>query len=387
MNVLDILILIIAILFGLNGFFRGFIHQVFFAVAIFAGIFGGMHLGPYVGKVFSIFTEDGDLLGLLGFALTFVLIVTTVSLLGRLVHRGFRLLALGWLDHVLGAVFGVGAAFLLVAFGVYVLKALLPADSKFIQGSAFAPHARQVAQRMLALVPEHLTKRFEEKLRELREKRVAKALRQEPAKPPPVPPGYQVISPGSKAPAPQAALASGLVDLRSAAPRVKLDLRYATTENFLRQKLYPKARCYLQRSVAERLKRVAARLRRRQLGLKVWDCYRPLSVQWQMWKASPKPGYVADPRQGSNHNRGAAVDLTLVDAKGRDLWMPTDFDDFSPRAHHGAAAPKAAEKNRKILRDAMLAVGFVPLSTEWWHYDAPDASRFPILDIPLHLLP
>jgi D-alanyl-D-alanine dipeptidase/uncharacterized membrane protein required for colicin V production len=387
MNVLDILILIIAILFGLNGFFRGFIHQLFFAVAVFAGIFGGMHLAPYVGKVFSIFTEDSDLLRLLGFALSFVLIATTVSLLGRLVHRGFRLLALGWLDHILGAVFGVGAAFLLVAFGVYLLKALLPADSKFIQGSAFAPHARQVAQRMLALVPEHLTKRFEEKLREIREKRQAKALHREPAKPPPPQPGYQVIAPSPKAPASQAALASGLVDLRGAAPRIKLDLRYATTDNFLRQKLYPTARCFLQRPVAQRLKRVAERLRRRKLGLKVWDCYRPLSVQWKMWQASPKPGYVGDPRQGSNHNRGAAVDLTLVDARGRGLWMPTDFDDFSPRAHHGAEAPKAAEQNRRMLRDAMLAEGFVPLSTEWWHYDAPDASRYPILDIPFHLLP
>jgi D-alanyl-D-alanine dipeptidase len=385
MNVLDILILIIAILFGLNGFFRGFIHQLFFGVAVFAGILGGMHLAPYVGKVFSVFTGDTDLLRLLGFALSFVLIATTVSLLGRLVHRGFRLLALGWLDHILGAVFGVGAALFLVAFGVYVLQALLPAESRFVRGSAFAPHARQVAERMLALVPEHLTRRFEEKLREIRAKRLAKAAKQEVVKPlPPAPVG--TVS-GPKALSTQAALSNGLVDLKSVAPFVKVDLRYATTDNFLHQKLYPTARCFLQRSVAKRLKRVAERLRRRKLGLKVWDCYRPLSVQWKMWQASPRPGYVADPRQGSNHNRGAAVDLTLVDAQGRDLWMPTDFDDFSPRAHHGAQAPKAAQQNRRILRDAMLAEGFVPLPTEWWHYDAPDASRYPVLDIPLHLLP
>jgi D-alanyl-D-alanine dipeptidase len=119
------------------------------------------------------------------------------------------------------------------------------------------------------------------------------------------------------------------------------------------------------------------------MGLKLWDCYRPSAVQQQMWNAAPAPGYVADPRLGSNHNRGAAIDLTLVDARGRDLWMPTDFDEFSPRAHGNAPAPKAAARNRKILRDAMAAEGFLPLLTEWWHFDAPDAASYPVLNIPL----
>jgi len=385
MNVLDALIVIVAILFALNGFFRGFIHQIFFLLAIFAGIAGAMHLSPFVGEIFSIFTKNPDFLRLLGFALSFVVIAALVGLLGRLVHRGFRLLALGWLDHVLGAVFGLGAALLFTAFGVYVLKALLPSDNKLVRGSTFAPHAEKVARGMLAIVPVHLQTRFREKLEEIRKRREAK-----PGKPtePSSPASYTVIAPkGPPASAEKRAFGTDLVDVRKYVPGIRLEMRYATTHNFLKQKLYRRGRCYLKTAVAIRLGRVQKRLRKKGLGLKVWDCYRPLAVQWKMWNAVPKPGYVADPREGSNHNRGAAVDVTLVDAKGRALWMPTDFDEFSPRAHHGAEAPTAAVRHRQILREAMTAEGFAPLPTEWWHYDAPEAQNAPILDVPLELLP
>jgi D-alanyl-D-alanine dipeptidase len=384
MNVLDVLILILVVLLGLNGFFQGFIHQLFFFAAIFAGVAGAMHLSPYVGQLFSVFTQNQDVIRLLGFALTFVLITVLVGLFGRLIHRGFRLLALGWLDHVLGAVFGVTAALLLTAFGVYVLKALLPSDSQFVRGSTFAPTAEEVVKRMLALVPEHLQKRFEEKLQELRRRRQEKRAPGAAGAPRP---GLTVIAPTTPAPQPKTTLETGLVDIRKVSKTIRLDLRYATTDNFLKQKLYNLGRCLLRPAVAKRLARVERSLRRRGLGVKVWDCYRPLAVQWKMWNVAPKPGYVADPRQGSNHNRGAAVDLTLVDKNGNALWMPTDFDDFSERAHHGAKAPAAAARNRRLLRDAMRKEGFRPLPTEWWHYDAPRAESFPLLDVPIEMVP
>src|SRR5262249_51189791 len=154
--------LILAILFGLHGFYRGFIHQVFFILAVFAGIYGGMYASVFVGKIFSPFTDSADAQRLLGFALSFVLITVIVVLIGGVVRRGFWLLALGLFDHLLGAVFGVASAALLTAFGVFVLKALLPADSTFVRESAFAPHAQELASKMLALVPESLQKRFEE---------------------------------------------------------------------------------------------------------------------------------------------------------------------------------------------------------------------------------
>jgi D-alanyl-D-alanine dipeptidase len=323
----------------------------------------------------------------LGFALSFLLISTAVSLIGKLLHRGFRLVALGWADHLLGAVFGAGAALMVVAFGVYVMKALLPADSKFVRGSALAPHAESVARAMLGLVPEGLQRRFDEKLREVRARRVSGAL---PAAAVPrpgvlVPPVVSTVVPAPRTPprvAPAVARRSDLVDVRSVAKSIRVDLRYATVENFLKRRLYSTSRCLLAGPVAKRLARVQRRLARRALSLKLWDCYRPLSVQRELWAAAPNPAYVGDPNVGSNHNRGAAVDVTLVDRSGNELAMPTDFDEFSKRAHHDAQVPPGQARNRALLRKAMTREGFVPLATEWWHFDAPDALDFPILDAP-----
>lgn len=174
-------------------------------------------------------------------------------------------------------------------------------------------------------------------------------------------------------------------------PGVVLDLRYASTRNFTHKRVYPIARCLLRRAVAARLARVQARLARRGLGLELWDCYRPISVQQRFWKLVPDPRYVArpvvrngKPVSGSKHNRGAAVDLTLVDARGRELEMPTDHDDFSAKAHLDyAGASAAARRNRAILRRAMEAEGFTALATEWWHYDGPGWRRYPLSNQPL----
>jgi D-alanyl-D-alanine dipeptidase len=178
-----------------------------------------------------------------------------------------------------------------------------------------------------------------------------------------------------------------LVDVHALHPKIRFDLRYATPTNFTKRVIYPVARCFLRRAVAERLAQVQDDLARDGLGLKVFDCYRPLSAQRLLWSLVPDERYVANPAQGSRHNRGAAVDLTLVTASGAALPMPTDFDDFSERAHRGfAGLDEAPRRNRERLERAMTAHGFVPLATEWWHFDAPDWADYRLLDVDLRTL-
>lgn len=179
-----------------------------------------------------------------------------------------------------------------------------------------------------------------------------------------------------------------LVDIRTVNPNIRLDIRYATTNNFLKRKLYPVARCVLRASVAQKLSQVQKKLEKMGLGLKVYDCYRPLSVTRQMWEVLPDSRYVANPAQGSRHNRGAAVDLTLVDRNGKELEMPTGFDNFTEKAsrdYRGGSA--ASRRNSQLLEKVMEEGGFVPLSTEWWHFDAEDWQKFVILDVPLQSIP
>ena len=172
-----------------------------------------------------------------------------------------------------------------------------------------------------------------------------------------------------------------LVDLAEIAPSFVIDNRYATTDNVTGIRLYPANTIYLERSAAERLARVQASLRGRGLGLKVFDGYRPLAIQKALWKVKPDPRYVADPAKGSRHNRGSAVDITLVDAEGRELPMPSGFDEFSERSHL-AFMDAAGDllSNRETLQKAMRAEGFLPLATEWWHFDAPGWRAFPVMD-------
>jgi zinc D-Ala-D-Ala dipeptidase len=177
-----------------------------------------------------------------------------------------------------------------------------------------------------------------------------------------------------------------LVDVEKLSSGIRLDIRYATPDNFTHQAVYPVAACFLRRDAAERLARVESALEAEGLGLKVFDCYRPLSVQQKFWQLVPDDRYVANPAKGSRHNRGCAVDLTLVDASGRELAMPTAFDDFTERAHRDAPASPEAAANRKKLEDAMTAQGFVGLPTEWWHFDAPGWKDAPLLDVPIESL-
>lgn len=181
-----------------------------------------------------------------------------------------------------------------------------------------------------------------------------------------------------------------LVDIGSVNRNIKLDIRYATTNNFLKRKLYKDARCILRAGVAQKLAQVQEDLQKRGLGLKVYDCYRPLSVTKQMWAVLPDGRYVANPVRGSRHNRGAAVDLTLVDSKGKELEMPTGFDDFTEKAwrtYSGNKVSENARKNSKILEDVMVKYGFVSLPTEWWHFDVKGWEGFSLLDVSFGAVP
>ncbi len=175
------------------------------------------------------------------------------------------------------------------------------------------------------------------------------------------------------------------VDVATLIPRAVLDVRYATADNFTGQVLYPAARCLLRPEAAARLAKAAARLEKQGYRLRLYDCYRPLSVQWKMWKVFPKPGFVADPRTGSIHNRGGAVDVGLSAEDGSELQLPTAFDAFVPEAAAGATAgiPEDRRLRRDRLRAAMEAEGFVVNPKEWWHYSVRDARAFPLLDVPL----
>ncbi|MBI3070487.1 MAG: M15 family metallopeptidase [Deltaproteobacteria bacterium] len=181
--------------------------------------------------------------------------------------------------------------------------------------------------------------------------------------------------------APRAARNAGLVDAATVVKNLVVDLRYATADNFLKRAVYPAgARCLLRPETAKRLARAQRFLSAHRLRIKVWDCYRPLSVQREMWRLVPDERYVGNPAKGSNHNRGAAIDVTLVDESGHEVEMPTPHDEFSPRAHARARdLPVVAKKNRERLRRAMLRAGFRAITTEWWHFNAPDAARFPVL--------
>lgn len=167
-----------------------------------------------------------------------------------------------------------------------------------------------------------------------------------------------------------------LTDLRTAIPDVVLDVRYAGKDNLAGRPLYPFPAAFLRASTAGKLAKAADALRAKGLRLVIYDAYRPLSVQKALWKAKPDSRYVADPRKGSSHNRGAAVDAALADSAGKPLPAPSPFDDFGPRAR--IRVPE--------LDAAMTAAGFVPLAEEWWHFKDADAADWPVLDVPFEEL-
>jgi zinc D-Ala-D-Ala dipeptidase len=183
--------------------------------------------------------------------------------------------------------------------------------------------------------------------------------------------------------------AKAMASLGVAVPGIVLDLRYATANNFLHTRIYgPVTTTYLRRPAAEALARVQAALKAQGLGLKVFDAYRPYSATVKIWEPVKDERYASNPATGSGHNRGTAVDLTLIDLRSRrELPMGTGFDNFSDTAHHGfTALPPDVLRNRQLLKKEMEAAGFRALDTEWWHYSLPDAKSYELLDIPFAAL-
>ncbi len=163
-------------------------------------------------------------------------------------------------------------------------------------------------------------------------------------------------------------------------PTIGLDLRYATDNNFVSEKMYDCPRCFLRPDVAKAAVLIHKELKKKGLGLKMYDCYRPRPIQWKLWNKVPDPRYVADPRKGSMHNRGMAIDLTIVDSLGNELDMGTDFDFFGKEAYHNYTGhSEEVQQNRQLLLEVMLSHGFRSTSTEWWHYSYKPKT-FPLDD-------
>lgn len=180
-----------------------------------------------------------------------------------------------------------------------------------------------------------------------------------------------------------------LVDVTTLDPEFVLDVRYATENNFTGKAVYTpdEARCLLRRPVAEALVAAHADLKGMGYRLKIFDCFRPIAVQQRLFEVFPDPDYVAQPEydvdgvpvRGSKHNRGAAVDLTLIHKDGSYVDMPTDYDDFSERAHPDDPMMSDAHRaNVQLLAQAMTRHGFTPIRTEWWHFDGPNWERYPL---------
>ena len=185
--------------------------------------------------------------------------------------------------------------------------------------------------------------------------------------------------------------AADLVEVAALDPTIKLDVRYASAANFMGRPLYSQARVFLQRPAAEAVARAHRRLAAQGLGLLLFDGYRPWRVTRLMWDETPpaKRAFVADPAQGSKHNRGCAVDLSMFDRRsGAEVEMPSAYDEFSERAAPGYAGGTAGQRQRRdLLRRTMEAEGFTVEPNEWWHFNCRDWRAYPILDVPFEELP
>lgn len=171
---------------------------------------------------------------------------------------------------------------------------------------------------------------------------------------------------------------SVLVDISTIIPDIHIDLRYATSDNFTGSVVYDFQVCLLNKKAAFQLKEVQEELKRMGLSLKVWDGYRPFKAQCKFWELVPDPRYVSDPKKGGRHTRGTAVDLTIVTKDGKELPMPSAFDDFSERAHRDYSGASQEEiQNRELLRQVMEKHGFLGLPTEWWHFDLAEWKDYP----------
>lgn len=158
---------------------------------------------------------------------------------------------------------------------------------------------------------------------------------------------------------------------------VELSLAYATADNITGKPVYARADCYLLEPAAAALQRAIAQAAALGLRLRLFDALRPTEAQWKLWNFNPDPNFLADPRRGSPHSRGVAVDLTLIGEDGRDLDMGTGFDAFTPLSHHGnRAVSPTAQRNRLLLMGLMTEAGWDFYRNEWWHYQLFDARQY-----------
>ncbi|MFN0291516.1 M15 family metallopeptidase [Pedobacter helvus] len=179
-----------------------------------------------------------------------------------------------------------------------------------------------------------------------------------------------------------------LVDIKKAIPSVVLDIRYATKNNFMKQVMYKQARAFARKPVVEKLKLIQAELKKKGYGLKIYDGYRPYAVTVSFYEKASDKNFVANPAKGSKHNRGCAVDLSIIDLKtGKDVPMPTPYDSFeAAAAAHYTNLPPQIIKNRDLLINTMQANGFKVIYNEWWHFDFIGWQDYPLMDIPFEKL-
>lgn len=181
-------------------------------------------------------------------------------------------------------------------------------------------------------------------------------------------------------------LINGLVELEKLDSSFIIDMKYASSDNFMGKKIYSIHRCVLQLEVAKNLIKANICFKKFGYRLKILDAYRPLSVQKLMWESYPNEDFVAPLSRGSIHNRGCAVDVTLVDLNGNELKMPSAFDDFSKKAWITYnQCDDILIRNREFLAKIMLQNGFMRIETEWWHFYDLNYIKYPLLDISLEL--
>ncbi|HLF51388.1 M15 family metallopeptidase [Flavobacterium sp.] len=165
------------------------------------------------------------------------------------------------------------------------------------------------------------------------------------------------------------------VNLKNYSQDFIYDMKYATVDNFLKAKVYDCAECYLRLKTVKAMIKANDKFIKKGYKIKIFDCYRPLDIQKRMWKIVSNPEYVANPSKGSIHNRGGAIDITLVDKKGKELDMGTSFDHFGVEASHNYSnLPDEVITNRKLLKNIMLKSNFKSFDSEWWHYNLKNAK-------------
>ncbi len=172
---------------------------------------------------------------------------------------------------------------------------------------------------------------------------------------------------------------TSFVKLKNLSGDFVFDMKYATADNFLKQKVYDCDECYLRMKTIKNLMDANAEFMQKGYRIKLFDCYRPLDIQKKMWEIVPNADYVADPKKGSVHNRGGAIDITLVDADGKELDMGTPFDFFGIKASHNYKdLPNRVLKNRAYLKEIMLKHHFKSFESEWWHYNLEESRKDPL---------